>query len=135
MKKKLLISACLFFLLLIFSLQVILSARVKSATSDEQGYLEAGERLSQARRWDDRDTVKHPPLTYYIHGFILKPFTFATDKEHLFYARLCMLPFALVLGFFIFKWAIDSTLEATTIIRITKVVFNNLGVKFRLFFT
>ena len=105
MKKRLLIAAGVCTLLLVFSLQVILSARVKSATSDENAYLKAGRHLSAERTWTTRDTIKHPPLTYYVHGFILKPFIFENDKEHLFYARLCMLGFPLLLSLFLFKWA------------------------------
>lgn len=105
MKRNLPKIALLLLLLSVFSVQTILSMRLKSATADEYSYLEAGRRLSHAREWNDLDTVKHPPLTYYAHGFILKPLTFTDLEEHLFYARLCMLPFALLMGVVLFKWA------------------------------
>jgi len=92
-------------LLLIFYLRIVSTIKVKSDTYDEMKCLKAGEYLASGSGWVVEASVFHPPLSYYIHGFLLKDSNFKNDDEKIYYARLIMAVFSVILGFFIFKYA------------------------------
>lgn len=92
-------------LILIFYLRIFSTIKIKSDTYDELKCLKAGEYLSKGAGWVVEASVFHPPLSYYIHGYLLKGRFFKNTDEQIFYARLLMAVFAVLFGFFIFKYA------------------------------
>jgi len=89
-----------------FAVQATRAALTLSATSDEPEYLAAGRALIASPNWRMRDEILHPPLLYYVSGLAqrLTP-TEASAKTKLVWARLAMLPFALLLGLYVEHWA------------------------------
>ena len=69
---------------------------------------QAGIYLSRGAEWKVVASVFHPPLSYYLHGYLLKDGKFKDQDEHLFYARLITAVFPVILGFFIFKFAKET---------------------------
>ena len=92
-------------LILIFYLRIFSTIKIKSDTYDELKCLKAGEYLSKGAGWVVEASVFHPPLSYYIHGYLLKDRFFKNTDEQIFYARLLMAVFAALYGFFVFKYA------------------------------
>ncbi|MFA5778744.1 MAG: glycosyltransferase family 39 protein [Elusimicrobiota bacterium] len=92
-------------LILIFYLRIFSTIKIKSDTYDELKCLKAGEYLSKGAGWVVEASVFHPPLSYYIHGYLLKNRFFKNTDEQIFYARLIMAVFAALFGFFVFKYA------------------------------
>ena len=99
------ITLIVLFLLGLFALRVILAINVKTVTYDEMSYLNSGAYLAKYFNWDLEQTVRHPPLSFYLHGIILNSFDFKSEAQRLLYARSIMLLFALLLGIYIFKFA------------------------------
>ena len=87
--------------------RIILTLKVKTATYDEMKYLKAGIYLANNFKWNTQSTAKHPPLSYLAHGLILKNHRFISWENRLFWARVCMIPFVLLLSFFLFKWGYE----------------------------
>jgi hypothetical protein len=96
-------------LILIFYLRIFSTIKIKSDTYDELKCLKAGEYLSKGAGWVVEASVFHPPLSYYIHGYLLKGRFFKNTDEQIFYARLMMAVFAVLFGFFIFKYAEEKS--------------------------
>jgi len=72
---------------------------------DELIYLEEGRRLVDTFEWKRIDTVKHPPLSYYLNGYISKLSVFSDRESNLFWTRMGMVPFGMLLAGFVFLWS------------------------------
>lgn len=91
--------------LIVFSVVALSAVRHKQITADERRYFEVGQYLTTTWQWDMGATTEHAPLSFYTHGLLLKPFTFASVQEHLFAARAVMLLYAWGLGLAVYEWA------------------------------
>ncbi|MBN1385171.1 MAG: glycosyltransferase family 39 protein [Elusimicrobia bacterium] len=92
-------------LLLIFYVRIVSTVKVKSDTYDELKCLKAGENLTAGAGWKVEASVFHPPLSYYIHGFLLKDsYQHHQVDKKVFDARLIMAFFPVILGFFIYRY-------------------------------
>ncbi|RJP24877.1 MAG: phospholipid carrier-dependent glycosyltransferase [Candidatus Abyssobacteria bacterium SURF_5] len=78
-----------------------------SPTYDEPKFLQIGQQLASGEGWRTEMSVVHAPLSFYTHGFLLKPFQFSGELQRLRWARVTMLPYSLILGLLIFVWARD----------------------------
>ncbi|MFQ5900622.1 MAG: tetratricopeptide repeat protein [Thermodesulfobacteriota bacterium] len=96
-----------FLLLSLFVIQAVTSIKTKSATADEPSYLETGKHIISQLQKDEAGAILHPPLSFYTHGFLTKPFTFKNDEDRLFWARMSMMPYAIILGLYVFLWTND----------------------------
>ncbi|MDD5687044.1 MAG: tetratricopeptide repeat protein [Elusimicrobia bacterium] len=92
-------------LLSVFYFRIVSTIKVKSETYDEIKCLRAGEYLTSGSGWVVEASVFHSPLSYYIHGFLLKGKSFKNLDDKIFNARLIMAVFPVIFGFFIFKYS------------------------------
>ena len=92
-------------LLLLFLIRVTAVLQVQSSTYDEVTCLNTARYLCERLSWDIKETVQHPPLSYFWYGFLVKHAApSAHFDEQLRIARYAMLVFPLLLGYFIFQW-------------------------------
>jgi tetratricopeptide (TPR) repeat protein len=76
-----------------------------SPTYDEMKFLEIGQQLAAGQGWQTEMSVVHAPLSFYTHGFLLKPFKFESDMQRLRWARTIMLVYSAATAGLIFWWA------------------------------
>jgi len=67
-------------LLILFSLQSLVTISSKSATFDEVQYFGIGKYLLTDRKWDIMGAILHPPLSYYLNGI---PLLFINEDKRL----------------------------------------------------
>jgi 4-amino-4-deoxy-L-arabinose transferase-like glycosyltransferase len=133
----------LIILLIVFMLQAVFSMRQKSPTWDETILFGLGYYLLNVGRWDVPSSILHPPLPYYLNSIpflfndaeekafdkgeefsnVSIPFAglkLLTDSRYpqdhlLFRSRIPSILIALLLGFYIWKWACElySSLSAS----------------------
>lgn len=96
-----------------------------SATYDEPKFLEVAQQLASGDGWQTEMSVVHAPLSFYTHGFLLKPFRFSTPDERLRWARVVMLVYPLALGMLIYVWAAKLFGAGGALMALTMYCFNS----------
>jgi 4-amino-4-deoxy-L-arabinose transferase-like glycosyltransferase len=112
-------------LLLIFSVLCLSNIRDYSPTYDELKFLKVGQELASGDGWQTEMSVVHAPLSFYTHGFFLKPFHFSNELQRLRWARVTMLLYAVVLGALVFKWAAELFGAKGGLLALGLYVFNS----------
>jgi Flp pilus assembly protein TadD/4-amino-4-deoxy-L-arabinose transferase-like glycosyltransferase len=111
--------------LLVFTLMCLDNIWKYSPTFDEMKFLQIGKELASGKGWQTEMSVVHAPLSFYTHGFLLKPFHFQNELQRLRWARVTMLIYPLALGLLIFVWAASLFSPEAGIIALTLFVFNS----------
>ncbi|OGS20559.1 MAG: hypothetical protein A2252_09885 [Elusimicrobia bacterium RIFOXYA2_FULL_39_19] len=92
-------------LLAIMFIRIVLMISVATDTYDEMDYLRTGWYLAQHHNWNTESTIRHPSLSFYLHGIVLNNFHFSSWDQRLFWARFILALFSLILGFYIYRFA------------------------------
>jgi tetratricopeptide (TPR) repeat protein len=91
-------------LLLTFAVRIVLMLQVKSVTYDESSYLSSGEQLAKELSWDSKQLIRHPPLSFLTHGYVLNKYIFTKTEDRLFWARFIMMFFSVLLAIYLFRF-------------------------------
>ncbi|MBN1793927.1 MAG: glycosyltransferase family 39 protein [Candidatus Omnitrophica bacterium] len=119
----------------LFLLQSISSMALKSAAGDEAFYLSSSRQLIEGSHWSTWPDTIHAPLTYYIYGFLLRPFEFQDDTMKLFWARLIMLIFGLFLGLVVLRWTRELFGDVASLFALTLYVLSPTVLAYARFIT
>ncbi len=148
MKKYSYVIVCI--LLVLFIVQATYYVRYKSPAHDESNWMTIAWYLTHMWTWQgDYHVLMHPPLSFYMHGIPLKilewwyqdssktppqgalatqfpyPYSEVLKYDTVFtIAKLSMLPFALVLGWYIYRWAVRLYGVYAGLFALTLYVFN-----------
>ena len=111
-------------LLLLLMTQIWITIYIQSPTMDEGKYLYNAARIVQEHKWITVDSVLQPPLFYYLCSLVFKTYPAAAFLKQLLLARILASFFALLLAWYVFRWAKELYGDKAAVVALALVSFS-----------